>query len=1446
MTRKNTPHPDSLPNDDGSRVAAPVTRKAVRWGLRALVAIGLVMVGLAGVIGLLGQESSTRWIIGQIPGLTAEGVRGPLFGGRFVAKRLQWQGTAKGATVTLDDVVVDGLHWRWLPRANAWLRVEIDALSARRVAYRSGAPSPSRAPLTPPASLALPIELLVSKLSVDELQINDAAPAHSLRARLHFGAEDGLTHEITAVSASWDRFVFEGNAWIETTAPLNLQAALTARTAGSAPSLPLSAKLNADGPLAKLPLTLAMQGQAKADQPAPMLDARATVAPFAAWPIDALELATRDLDLAALIDGAPASLLSGTALLRAPSAKEPVHASISLSNALAGKWNEGRLPVRSLTLELGGELEHRDRVDIAGFDIMLGNDREGAGQWSGSGDWVGDKLVLQTRLVDVRPQRLDKRAAALMAKGPLVIKAQGLPSPDPRTPRPDPLNPKVDLQATLAGRLDARAGIPLRIALTGSGERNRVEISQFNAQAGAARFEGVALAAKAGNGWQLRSRGEGAGFDPSLWWPGEEGSAWRRGPHRFNGHWTADLLLPDAPRQPQGLALLRALRGDAELAITDSVFAGVALQSTLALKARAGAPSEFAATASVEGNGAKIDGRLVSAAQLAAGAPDKFDIDLRAPRLAALAPLSAFAPPALAAWAPRRGSLSAQASASGAWPALVTQGDAEMHDLQLGDVSLQRGDAHWRLGASSDAPLALTLQIDDLQRGKQRIDQLRASLDGTLRAHTLQLDASSPLRPPAWTEALLGASGTGSLLQLRASGEWLNLRSALSREAKTAPARDRKTARGIEPTATAATATTTATATTNATAADAAIAIPLAGDAYIWRAKLPLLRGSARGNASATPWIAATDLAFDLHFDAAGQLNAANAAPGRIEVPASALRWSRASWQRAQPTPRIDVDAQLEPIAVASLLAKLQPDFGWTGDLKVSGRAIVRSGERFDADVVVERSGGDLRVTESGVTQTLGLSDMRFAMTAKDGLWQFSQAVAGGNFGAMAGAQVIRTSPQRIWPDPQAPLEGVLEMRVANLGAWGAWVPPGWRLAGSLRTSASFGGRFGAPEITGEMRGTDIGVRNVLQGVSLTDGDVAITLSGSQAQIERFTLHAGDGLLTLSGGATFGAQPEAQVRLAAQKFQVLGRADRRIIVSGSADMVVRADSLKLDGDAVVDEGLIDFSRAGAPALDGDVVVIRNEAAPPPEIEPVPVWLRDSVVSLRVNLGEKLRVRGRGLNTTLRGDLRVATPAGRPSIQGTVRTVAGTYVAYAQNLEIERGEIAFSGVPDNPRLDILAIRPNLDVKVGVAVAGTAQNPRVRLVSEPEMADFDKMSWLVLGRASDGLGRADTALLQRAAVALLSGEGSSPTDNFLNQIGLTDFSLRQTEPTAQGQTAETVVSLGRQLSQRWYLGYERSVNATTGTWQLIYRAARRFTLRAQSGEDTSLDLIWSWRW
>ena len=148
-----------------------------------------------------------------------------------------------------------------------------------------------------------------------------------------------------------------------------------------------------------------------------------------------------------------------------------------------------------------------------------------------------------------------------------------------------------------------------------------------------------------------------------------------------------------------------------------------------------------------------------------------------------------------------------------------------------------------------------------------------------------------------------------------------------------------------------------------------------------------------------------------------------------------------------------------------------------------------------------------------------------------------------------------------------------------------------------------------------------------------------------------------------------------------------------------------------------------------------------------------------------------------------------------------------------------------------------------MRVGVTITGTAQNPRIRLFSEPDMSDTEKLSWLMLGRGSSG--GAEGALLQSALLALVSGsgEGSSPTEKLTGLVGLDELSVHKSDT----DTKETIVSIGKQISQRWYVGYERSLNATAGSWQLVYKLAKSFTIRGQAGVDeNAIDFIWTWRW
>lgn len=1377
-------------------------------GLLLLGALLALAIAAAALWQALHSERGSAWLLSQLPGVVVSGTRGALLDD-FEAAQVLIQLSSRGDSMTLTHVGWRGLRFERSGDVGLWLRVAIADLHAARIDLQL-APSvaTTRSPLVAPSDLRLPLELEVASLAIGEIHASALGdqPLRNLQLRVHLSADSGGLHRIDDLSLAWGRLQAKGSAQIATRPPLRLAAQISLTQDGSADAgLAWSAGVGVAGPLQQAQLRATVRASPRAGQREQSLDARATLHPFEAWPLADLQASTKSLDLSLFHRAAPVTALSGDALLHTTARNQPATLSLRLANADAGRWNEGRLPVRNLTLELHGRPDDPRVLELQTFAAELGTQQQSAGRIEGHGRWTPQRWALDTTLTRLQPSLLDARAAAVPLSGPLALVGTGFDGSVAT-------GASVDVKADLAGQVPARpAPRAVQLKLDASLSPQRIDVRDAQALSGSSRasLSGQATRAAADAAWHLQGHAALAGFDPVPWWPGREDSPWRRGPHRLNAKAEFDLSLPPSASAASPLDAWSAVRGRAALVLADSQLAGVPLSGSATVLSSDAGGAVAALKFDAAGNTIQADGHLSARRD---GASDRWDVTLAAPALHHIEALWRLVQPPRADVA-LAGALTASAHISGRWPRLATQGEVDASGLVINGNAVQRAQAHWQIDSAANAAVDLQATLTQLAlsqtafKGSPPIESVQLQLKGTVQAHSLDLRAESQARPPAWTDAF---------------------RAPTSAAAASAPP-----------------ARTLAVLQAQGGMIDAASGF--AG----WRGKLQNaeLRDALP---DATPWLRARDIAIELQW-AAGPARA-TVQPGRAELLGGALRWTRISWQGAferQPA-QIEAQAELEPLALAPLLARVQPEFGWGGDLAVSGHVNLRSAPAFSADVVLERHHGDLTVTDEVGTQALGLTDLRVALDAHDGVWNFTQALAGNTLGVAAGAVVARTSPQATWPAADTPIQGVLEVRVANLGTWGNWVPAGWRLTGALRTSASIGGRFGAPEYTGEMRGSGLGVRNFLQGVNVSDGDVAITLQGASAHIERFSARAGSGSATLEGSATLGVAPKAQLKLRADKFQLLGRVDRRIVASGQAELQLDSDKLALNGKFSVDEGLFDFTRSDAPQLSDDVDVVRrkrpdparagagatNGAAPAAADAPH----RNVALDLQVALGERLRVRGRGIDTGLRGELRITSPGGRLSVNGTVQAADGTYAAYGQKLTIDRGVLAFNGPIENPRLDIEATRPNIDVRVGVLVTGSALNPRIRLFSEPELSDIDKLSWLVLGRASDGLGRTDTALLQRAALALLSGENDGVTSQFMKTLGLDDVSLRQTD----GEVRETVVSLGRQLSRRWYVGYERGLNATTGTWQLIYRVARRFTLRAQSGLDNSLDVIWTWRW
>lgn len=1413
-----TPPPPAAPAP-----AAPAAARAPRrlWVIAGLALAALLALVLAAGVGFgtwaWRSDAGTGWVLGQVPGLQTEGLQGALGGRTLTARKITYRNG--GNTLVLDDVEIRSLAWRWRPHQGAWVGLAAESVRARQAAWQS-APPPTPAPApTPPQSLRLPLQLQVQNVALGRLQVDTLPALADLQASgLALGEQGGARHVVKSLALKTDKAAVQASLDIGADAPMTLQATAQAQSVGAA--WPWQASVSAQGALAELRASARLAGTAQPGRQRPQLRADGLVRPFAAWPLGELRLSTQELDLASLATGAPETRLAGQVDVQTSGLDREASARVDLANAAPGRWDQGKAPVRRLSAEVRGTPEPLDRLQLRSLLLELGNAESTAGRVRGEGDYRATTGRAEARLSleQIRPAALDQRAAPMTLSGPVTLSLSGLPAPGApgaasAAPAPGtaaPLALEAEIKSQLRGRLDPGAVVgggaaaEVEVTLDTRLADGRVDLRELLARSGgaSARLQGR-LTRPAPQRWQWQLAGDLKDFDPLPWWPGAPGSAWRKGPHLLNAHLESEASATEAALAAP-LSGWPQWAGQLLLQIGPSQVAGVPVKGELRLANQTGS-AQATGRLEVANNVLSLDGRPDRA-----GSADRWRATLDAPALISLAPLVALDPALAAAWAPRAGKLQVELLAEGRGAGMKVQLKTQVDGLLTPTLSLAHADLEARGARSLDAPLSAVLKARGLVQGEQRVDQLSVEVGGSVRSHQLKLLAESPARPPAWFEQLLGArTGTGSRVALNAEGQW-----------QPAPA-----------------------------------ATPATADRLLpgrWQGRVVELQGRAR-DGSGQPWLAAADLRASFELDSDGQLRSAQAEAGRLQLPGTALRWDLATWRAGVAgggLPQWALQAELEPFAVAPLLDRAQPELGWRGDLMLGGQIRLRREARFDADIVLERRSGDLSISEdvrnaNARTQSLGLSDLRIGLAAHDGVWHLTQGLAGKQLGEVSGVLSVRTRADLAFPPQDAPIDGVLQVNVARLDAWGAWVPPGWRVGGQVQTTATFGGRVGAPELTGRLTGRNLLLRNALEGVQLSDGVVDVSLQGLRAVIERFEFKGGDGRLNLRGEASLGEAPRAQLQLLAERFVLLGRVDRRVVTSGQATLALDREALKVDGKFTVDEGVIDFSRGGAPGLDDDVTVVnggRAESPGPGGPSAAPASNRTTSVALEVDLGERLRIKGRGLDTALRGQLRLSTPGGRLAVYGSVRTERGTYAAYSQKLEIERGVLTFTGPVEDPRLDILAVRPNLDVVVGVAVTGSALNPRIRLASEPEMSDTDKLSWLVLGREPEGLGQADTALLQRAAMALLAGENGGGSDALLSRIGLTDFSVRQ---AGEGDVRETVVSLGKQLSRRWYVGYERSVNATTGSWQLIYRIAQRLTVRAQSGEDNALDVIWSWR-
>ncbi|RDI97814.1 pathogenicity protein [Dyella solisilvae] len=415
----------------------------------------------------------------------------------------------------------------------------------------------------------------------------------------------------------------------------------------------------------------------------------------------------------------------------------------------------------------------------------------------------------------------------------------------------------------------------------------------------------------------------------------------------------------------------------------------------------------------------------------------------------------------------------------------------------------------------------------------------------------------------------------------------------------------------------------------------------------------------------------------------------------------------------------------------------------------------------------------------------------------------------------------------------QRALGGRVSMHVSNLALLEIFTTQVVKPKGAISGDFGLGGTLAQPAITGQAALSDFSAEIPAMGLKLSEGHVTITTSDARHFRLDGRVHSGDGDLLLAGAATLGTNAPSVLTLKGNQVRVIDIAAAK--VSLSPDLTVQHDAkgLEITGAVTLDNADVNLDKlpgSGATRVSPDVVVIddeeREEAA-----QRMPI-----TATVTVKLGEQAHVVGMGLDGKLRGQVVVSERPGRTTTgQGQVE-VSGTYTAYGQALQIDRGQLLFASTPiDNPGLNIRAIRrlnPNATIdtgqQVGLNVTGTAQRPVLTVFSQPVMEQSDALSYLITGRPLSQLRSGEGSTVNAAAQALGSATGNLLAKSIGQRLGIDDIGVSSSD-ALNGGSAFTV---GKFLSPRLYLSYGVALFDPGQVITLRYHFSRNWNLEAQS--------------
>ncbi|WP_395666489.1 translocation/assembly module TamB domain-containing protein [Methylocella sp.] len=352
-------------------------------------------------------------------------------------------------------------------------------------------------------------------------------------------------------------------------------------------------------------------------------------------------------------------------------------------------------------------------------------------------------------------------------------------------------------------------------------------------------------------------------------------------------------------------------------------------------------------------------------------------------------------------------------------------------------------------------------------------------------------------------------------------------------------------------------------------------------------------------------------------------------------------------------------------------------------------------------------------------------------------------------------------------------LKGELDASVANRTMSSA----GRSVAGRVAVDGRVGGTLEKPQAFGSATLSNGAFQDATHGVRLADIRARLVAAGDRVTIDSASARTPNGgTITASGGLRIdpAAGFPGDVRVKGSNAQLL----QGPIVTAVANL-----DLALSGPlarAPRIGGRVDFTTANIQIPDRLPASLRplpaRQLNPTPTARAVLASLQrdrasgpafNALLDLAINAPGGIRIRGRGLDATLGGGLRLTGSLSDPKPVGAFSLVSGNLRVLTTDLSFTRANLTFSGDLD-PTLDFLANTQAGGASIYVAITGDPADPQFAFTSSPDLPQDEVISRLLFGQASGQLSPTQ-ALMLAQAVAIYTG-GNDALEGLRRSLGL----------------------------------------------------------------------------